>query len=188
MAVPSRAWFLLSVLPLIAGGGFVARSCVAMQHEVESMTRVVVPGEADVWLDKGEWVFYGETESEVGGHEYDSGSFTVSCSLTEGDGTAMDLEGPSGHTTYTLFGYHGESMYEATVPADGYYHFACRGSDAPAVIAIGRGIGSSIVTLVLASIGTAFGLVAVIVFVAIWRSRRMPKPEPVTFSPYGPYA
>src|SRR5437868_5132292 len=31
MSVPGRAWFLLGVLPLLAGGALVTRSCVAMK-------------------------------------------------------------------------------------------------------------------------------------------------------------
>jgi len=79
---------------------------------------------------------------------------------------------PTGHTQYDLFGYSGESMFEATVPARGTYHFACDGDRG--VIAIGSGLGTALLLLILSGIGALIAAVALIGTIAAIRWKRRP--------------
>jgi hypothetical protein len=177
---PGRVWFLVGFAPLLLGAALGLHFYGAMKHGIVDMQRVVVPGEADLQLGQGEYVLYGESRSVVDGTAYVNDSFSARCAVLDVESdTQVALTSPTGSTTYTGFGYAGQSMFELDVPHAGTYRLHCEGDDAPAVIAVGRGIGTSIILLVVSILGGVIGFIAIMATVANrrFRARRALPPE-----------
>lgn len=124
---------------------------MSLAGQIEGMQRVVVPGEKTFQLLPGDYILFGEHESKVAGTTYRNDSFRVSCTLADNAGRQVTLS-PVGatHTKYSLGDFSGSSMFEITIPAEGVYSLRCTGDEShKAVLAIGQGIGKSIVTSVL---------------------------------------
>ena len=85
----------------------------------------------------------------------------------------MALRQPSGHTTYSGFGHAGESMFELTTAHRGTYQVACTGTGS-GELAFGRGIGKSIVRILIGVFGTLFAVGVTAVAVFLLRRRRRP--------------
>ena len=161
----SRAWYLVSLIPIAI---CVAISLLLFSHlmtDVEHMPRFVVPGDKTLQLAAGEYIAFGETDSRVDGTHYVNASFRVKCMLTAADGHGIEIGEPAATTNYSLGGYRGSSLYDFTIAITGTYTFVCSGEDNDkAVIAVGHGIGGTIVkaiALILAgliSAGVFFGL------------------------------
>jgi len=169
---PGRLWYVAAILPLIAGILISLHFWDEMTSRVKGMRRVVVPGAIDLDLGAGDHTFYGETDSVVDGVGYHAGSFSVRCSLSDASGAAIPMSAPGSHTTYNMFGYTGESMFSATVPTRGTYHFACDGDRG--VIAVGEGFGSALVLFVLSIVGAVMATVITLAVVALIRWKRRP--------------
>jgi hypothetical protein len=165
----SRAWYFLALVPVLLGIAIAGATCSAMVDDIKSMQRVVVPGEGQLQLEAGDYVAYGETKSNVNGVVYSNASFSVRCGLVGPDGAEVPLETPTGKVQYGLGGYSGRNFFELTAPTKGTYTLRCEGSDEPAVIAVGKGVGSSIVILVLSALG---GLIAGVVTIFVIRRKR----------------
>jgi len=166
----SRRWYLLCLVPLAIGALAVVLSIEKLLDGIEQMPRVIVPGERTLALTAGDYIIYGETTSSVEGVSYVSESFSVECKLTAPDGSAATLERPTGHTTYTIGGYEGRSLFETTLGKDGTYTLACSG-DKRAVLAFGHGIGATILVIVLGAVGGFLGPGAVFLIVFLRRRR-----------------
>jgi hypothetical protein len=124
---------------------------MSLAGQIEGMQRVVVPGEKTFQLLPGDYIVFGESESKVAGTTYRADTFSVACTLTDQSGRAVQLQSVGRtHTKYSLGDYSGGSLFELTIPAEGRYTLACTGDQqTKAVLAIGQGIGKSIVTSVL---------------------------------------
>lgn len=147
----SRAWYLICFAPLIMCGAVAIGFFMSLAGQIEGMQRVVVPGEKTFQLLPGDYILFGEHESKVAGTTYRNDSFRVSCTLADNAGRQVTLS-PVGatHTKYSLGDFSGSSMFEITIPAEGVYSLRCTGDEShKAVLAIGQGIGKSIVTSVL---------------------------------------
>lgn len=164
---PSAAWYILPVVILVAGAGFGGNSFLALGRQVKDMQRVVLPADRDIDLKKGEFVVYGETKSTVDGKEYRAGKFNVKCNPDLGRGATMRTR--STKSSYSFGSYTGESLFTLDVPQDGTYKLTCGTSENSAVLAIGKGIGGSIVQGVLGILAGVFGAIAVFVVVLVLR-------------------
>jgi hypothetical protein len=184
---PSVWYYSLAAPFLVVGLGiFVYTLVQGITHVTDSLTQVVVPGEADLTLKHGETytVFY-EQQSVVNGKIYSangplSGLKCTVNSLFNRDSIPLRL--PSMSTTYDVGGRSGRSVLEFTVTRDEQYHFACgydEGSRGPEVVlAVGSGVGQGIMKTVFSSLGAMFGggglaaIVIVTVFVLRERSKK----------------
>jgi DHA1 family bicyclomycin/chloramphenicol resistance-like MFS transporter len=177
---PGRAWYLLGVVPLAVGAALFGHFLLETKHGVERMQRVVVPGEGDLRLEAGEYTGYGEVRSVVDGTAYRNDSFQLRCSLVDAEsGAEVQLVAASSRTTYSMFGYQGESLFEVDIPRAGTYHLSCKGDDDLGVIAVGRGFFGAIIVMVLSVIGAVILFGVTMALVATWRGRAKR-----SFSPY----
>lgn len=173
MAGSSRVsgwWYLLALVPVAIGVALAVVGVFRMIDEIEAMQRVVVPGEDDLELAAGDYVVYGETESQVSGTYYRNTSIALRCAITGPDGQQITLDTPTGTTKYTMGGYSGQSMFEFEAPSAGTYHLQCTGDGSPAVLAIGTGIGTGIVLIVVSAL-VGF-IAALVVFFVVRRKRK----------------
>ncbi len=169
-----RVWFALPIVLFLGLGALAVHFFLALRDDVVDMKRVVVPGEAEVELGAGEYVLYAETTSEVDGRGYHAEGVSFSCSVTDPDGAPVSLETPSTSSSYTMFGFAGKSAFELDAPLAGTYRIDCRGDGGPAVLAIGRGFGTSLLFCILCGIG-AFVLPGVALALILswrWKARR----------------
>jgi hypothetical protein len=165
----SRSWYFLALIPFALGAVIATITFMGMLDDIKAMQRVVVPGEGQLALDAGDYVAYGETESNVNGVVYSNTGFSVRCGMLGPDGAEVKLESPTGKVSYTMGGYSGRNFFELTAPTKGTYTLRCEGADSPAVIAVGKGVGSSIVIAVLAGVG---GILAAIITLVVIRRKR----------------
>jgi hypothetical protein len=155
-------------------------------HVTDSLTQVVVPGEAHLTLKHGETytVFY-EQQSVVNGKIYSTNGplSGLKCNVSSVfHGDSIPLRQSSMSTTYDVGGRSGRSVLEFTVTQDGQYHFVCgydKGFRGPEVVlAVGSGVGQGIINTVMKSLGAMFGggglaaIVVVTVFVLRERSKK----------------
>jgi len=149
--VGSRAWYLICFAPLIMCGAVAIGFFMGLAGQIEGMQRVVVPGEKTFQLLPGDYIVFGEHKSKVAGATYRNDSFRVTCTLADNSGRQVPLASVgASHTKYSLGDFSGSSMFEIAIPAEGLYTLACTGdANDKAVLAIGQGIGKSIVTSVL---------------------------------------
>ncbi len=145
----SRAWYLAALLPLAIGIVVGVLAFKRLIDHVESMHRLVAPGEKTLMLDEGDYVVFAETESSVDGVAFVNDRFNVECSLTA-NGQPIALERPSGTTKYSIGGYSGHSIFTFEMPASTSATLRCTSEGGKAVLAIGTGIGGGIVVGVLA--------------------------------------
>ena len=162
--------YLLALIPLALGAAICGWAVSGLLAEIERMPRVVVPGGGKVTLAAGDYIAFGESDSRVGDTVYRSGSFEVRCGMRSVEaGDQVALSKPSVHTSYSAPGFHGESLFELTIPRDGAYELRCEGSGGPTTIALGHCIGTSLVLLVVGVFG---GVGGAILTLAVVRRRR----------------
>ena len=145
----SRAWYLAALVPLAIGIVVGVLAFKRLIDHVESMHRIVVPGEKTMMLDAGDYVVFAETESVVDGVAYVNDGFRVECALVS-NGTSIALERSGGSTKYSMGGYAGRSIFDFTMPQSTNATLRCTTGGDKAVLAIGTGIGGGIVVGVLA--------------------------------------
>lgn len=166
----SRAWYLTALVPLAIGITIAVVSFSRLIDNVESMQRLVAPGERTFVLNAGEYVVFGESESTVDGTVYRNDSFAVNCALTTEGGTQIPLSRPTGKTRYALGGYSGTGLFEFALPSAQTVKLACTSEDGKVVLAIGGGIGAAIVVAVVCGL---FGLFSAGgVFLLVFLKRR----------------
>lgn len=169
MSSPSRAWYIAAVVPLVIGALVAWLGFSRLVDSIDSMQRLVAPGERDLVLDAGDYIVFGESESVVDGVAYANDRWSVRCSMAL-DGAPLELRTVTGRTTYSFGNHAGRAIFELTMPRSGTAHLACETDQGKAVIAVGTGIGASIV---IGVIGLVFGvLLAGGVFTIIFVKRR----------------
>jgi len=160
---PSRVWYWVAALLVVAGVAYGAHGCGAAWNAFEEMPRVGVPGQGVVALDAGSYTLYAESG--------DSGErSTVWCSLAQKDGTAATLGDPSVRETYQVGARKGASLFDAEVPAAGDYLLDCD-VDHGMVIAVGRRVVVHLAWTVLGALA-AVATGAVLGIVVFVRRRR----------------
>ncbi|HTJ42393.1 MAG TPA: hypothetical protein VL463_09885 [Kofleriaceae bacterium] len=169
----SKSWFrayAIAFVPVLVGMAIGGAMIWRVYSQVTGMQRLVVPGERDVILEAGSHVGFLESKSVVDGTEYANATFSGRCTLAEaGSNAPVELGKPTGTTSYSFGSYAGTSAFSFTAPHDGTYHLACSGDGPPAVLAIGDGIGLSIV---IGAIGGLAGVIVAIVMALRIRKRR----------------
>jgi hypothetical protein len=191
---PSPWYYLLAVPFFAVGAGFFVHTLLdGFLHLTDSLTQVVVPGEAELPLKQGQpYTVFFEQQSVVNGKIYstDESLNGLQCKLTAlSNEQDIPIGRPSMSTTYNLGGRSGRSILGFRVPADGQYKFVCGYSDgahAPeAVLAVGAVVGEKILSMVFRSLGEIFGGVgsAVIVFLIVLALRERAKKRLIPASP-----
>lgn len=154
-----------------------------INHMVDSLTQVVVPGKAVFNLEHGKrYTVFLEDQSEVNGKIYSSSQpiTGLTCQVTSlNDGTKVLIETTKGNTTYNLNSRSGRSVLEFPIEKDGRYELACQYDETShgpeVVLAVGTGVTESIFLDVGECLAAMFGGIAgcmlVIVLVLLKRSR-----------------
>ena len=150
------------------------------------MTRVVVPGNAELVFDKpGPYMIYHEKKSTVDGRYYASDNVDgLSLGLTaDATGAQVKLVEPKASTSYTIGNRSGTSLYAFTLDQPGRYHLTTNlaggRSDAKAVLAIEQGMFGALLGTIFGAISIAFAGLAVagaIVFAVLWQRSKAAKP------------
>jgi hypothetical protein len=158
---PSRGWYGLAAGLLVLAGVFVALAIVsfaALFSQVDSFQRGKVPGQAQLsFTSGGGYLLYFEGPGMS--HLGRTGELRVQ--IQTAAGTQVPISQLHGRSeTYDLSGHSGQAVASVTIPRPGKYEISAgiSTSPAPTDIAVGKGIGGSIVRAVL------FLLVALLVF------------------------
>jgi len=165
---PSRlGYWIAAVLVAVAVVGAVLAvvGFSSLGREVDSFQRVQVPGDATVTFSKsGGYLLYFEGPGFSGL----SSTGTVRVSIQSQDsGQQVSITPLHGkQETYTLGGHSGQAVASFTIATPGRYvvNAGIPTDPAPADIAVGPGIGA---TLVQAIIGLVFGILALIAALAV---------------------
>jgi hypothetical protein len=191
--MPGRKWYAIALVVFIAGA---AAAGVIVYTRLNGLARelvqVIVPGEADVtFRQPGTYTIYFEHESVVNGQVYrtagDIAGLVVRLSSSNGD--PINLVPPSFSSNYSIAGRSGEAVLTGTIDEPGQYHLSAAYDDARnqprAVLAIGLGVPTKIITAILIALGIGFCaflaavLIAVVTFVKRRRAiRRASAPQP----------
>lgn len=166
-----RTWYLTALVPLAIGIAIAATSCSRLMDNIESMQRMVAPGERAFVLNAGDYAVFLERESVVNGTVYRTGEPTVRCSLATEDGKPIELGTPAGRLQYSLGSYAGRAVFEFELEAPVTVKLSCTSDSGQAVLAVGGGIGASIVVAVVAALFGFFSAVAVVVIIFVKRRR-----------------
>jgi hypothetical protein len=165
----SRAWYVLCLVPAIAGGVVALRLIGRLDDQIAGMRRMVIPGNDAFVLTRGDYLVFGESETVFEGKPYtnDDFTFTTPCRLVDRQNRSLALDPITSHTaaTYDRGGYRGKAMFEFTVATAGEYALLCEGDGTGhAVIAIGQGVRSQISLALLAlAAGPGAGIAAFLV-------------------------
>jgi hypothetical protein len=184
---PSPWYYLLAAPCFLIGAGLFLYSLLhGIQHATDSLTQVVVPGEAELSLRHGRaYTVFLEERSVVNGKIYstDEPVNGLQCNVKPLHGEEeIPIHRPSMSTTYDVGGRSGRSVLEFRVPEDGTYKFACayaEGASGPeTVLAVGSGVGGRIFGTVFGSLAAMFGgigsagIVILLVFLLRERSKK----------------
>ena len=158
-----------------------------LSHMADNLTQLVVPGTAQLTLQHGKtYTVFLEEESVVNGKVYSTTESVsgLECHVTAAsDGAIVPIRKAGTNTTYELNSRSGRSVLEFHIDQDGKYLFACdyvQNSKGPeTVVAVGSGVGESIMLAVVECLTSLFGGVAaalaVIALVLIRREREKKK-------------
>ncbi len=186
--VQPSLWHCLCGLPflLIGCGVFGYTLFHGLFHVTDSLTQVVVPGRAELSLQRDTtYTVFLEKQSVVNGRIFSTTQSVdgLACRVTSFQNGAVIPVTTAGSTaSYDVNGRSGVSVLRFRTPADGKYLFACDydpGSSGPEVVlAVGAGVGEGIYRMVLVSLASIFGgaiACTVVVLVVITRRERNKK-------------
>lgn len=177
-------WQCLWATPffLIGAGYFGFALIHGIMHVTDSLTQIVVPGNAKLSLQPGEYSVFLEEQSIVNGKIYSTTQPLngLSCQIHSSQtGAPIAMVRATANVTYDVSGRSGHSVLEFPIQQAGSYAFACDygdGSKGPeVVVAVGSGVGSAITRAVLGGLsglfGGSFAGVVVILLVVFKRER-----------------
>ena len=173
----SRLDYVLAVLLILAAIGgaiaFFVHGFGSLDDRVGELQRVPVPGQGVVQLASGSGSIYFETPD---GENAPVPAMQVS--VVSGSGEPLALHRSGADVRYSLAHYDGQSIFGFDVRDAGAYTVTVttrleRLPTSP-VLAIGKGVGSHIVGIVLGGLGIFFGglLAAGALILITWRRRR----------------
>jgi hypothetical protein len=160
---PSGWFYLLALLGLPILGGVIsyAIAFATLPSRIESMPRVVMPGEQIVELEAGDQTAFYEQRSVVDGRVYLGSEvfYGVTCAIADPDGQPVTIDASNGtRVTYAIGGHAGSSTFSFHAPVTGAYTIRCDSTataQPPIVLAFASGLGSSMLHAML-----PFGLAA----------------------------
>jgi hypothetical protein len=197
---PSSAGYWIAgvagVVGVIAAVAWFAISLVGYFGAVDSYTRFSVPGSRTVQLDAGTYKVF----AEYPGANLDvSGTDSVGVvRVVDATGRPVVISNAVLSESYAWNGHDGRSIAQFTAPTTGQYTVSAAepaiGSSSGVQVAVGRGLGDSVVGPVLGSmavgaISVLFAIVLVIVTAVRrgrWRRRNLPPPNVGYPGCYGP--
>lgn len=179
---PSRIFYGISVLVFAVGLGlflFVLLNGIFSVVEKIGM-QVIVPGTEIIELkEAGKYSIFYEYESVIDGKIYSSNSiYGLKCTLKDvNTGDFITLSNSKSNFNYSVNGREGRSVLEFVIDKPGKYEFEAwyeTENDNKAVLAIGKGFGSTLFVTILLSFITLFGSLAtsIIIFVITFVKRR----------------
>src|ERR1700722_16698546 len=161
VAKPIRpsAWYYWLVVPFFLAGMvlFIYEPSHGLVHVSDFLTRVVVPGQATLNLERNKpyTVFY-ESHTTVDGKLYSTrrSLSALECHVKSlDDGAQAAITPASNPTQYRLGGRSGRSILEFSAPRDGPYDFSCAyasgGHGSNVVLAVGTGFGARMFRAIL---------------------------------------
>jgi hypothetical protein len=151
----------------IGGTIFFYTTFHGIMHLTDSLTQVVVPGSAELNLQRGRYSVFLEEESVANGKIYSTTQSIdgLVCHVSSAEnGTVIALEKSSASVSYSVNGRSGHSVLEFPIQQAGRYTFACaygENSNGPEVVmAVGSGVGEAISRTVIGGLGAFFGGIA----------------------------
>jgi hypothetical protein len=172
---------------IVAGAGlFFYTVFHGITHATDSLTQIVVPGSAELHLQRGLYTIFLEEESEVNGRIYSTVQSVdgLGCRVISAEnGSEITIGKPSMNTSYSVGGRSGHSVLEFSIQQVGRYTLACDYSEnakgPEVVVAVGSGVGGAISRTVGEGFVTFFGGngagLAVVLFVIVRRERAKKK-------------
>jgi hypothetical protein len=193
---PRIGYWIAAVLVVVAVACGVASglSFSSLSRQVDSFQRVQVPGHGTATFSKpGGYLVYFEGPGFAGLSH--TGAVRLSIH-NDASGQQVSLSPLSGkQETYTIGGHSGQAVASFTITTPGQYvvNTGTPTNPAPADIALGPGIGS---TLAVAIVGLVFGILALVgavtlgIITAVLRSQRARRlrytgPSGIPGTPYG---
>jgi hypothetical protein len=178
---PGRIWYAAAVLLAVAG--WIAAAVVVVSgiaRSAERMSRVLVPGQAEMVLDKaGTYTIFHEHHSTIENRVY---------TVETVSGLAVSVRAKAGgpplplttaiNSRYRYAGHSGRSLFNVEIPAPGTYIVAAAYSDGrkepQTVLAVDRGFLGSLLSTIFGAIGLVFGGMAagIALFVVFFIKRR----------------
>lgn len=146
-------------------------------------TQVVVPGTKKIELkEPGEYSIYFEYRSVIDGKIFDTSNINgLVCKLKNIEtGEYVKLKNSSSNSSYSIKGREGRSIFNFTIDKAGIYEIDATyesGEGEEAVLAIGKGFGSTLVRTILVCFGILFLFISgsVILFVYTFNTRKRNK-------------
>lgn len=163
---PSWWYASIGVALALAGNGLFAYFLVhGIFHLTDSLTQVVVPGDAELSLSTpATYTIFLEEQSVVDGRIYSTKQSIagLNCSVTMLPGSQqIPLQRPAISTTYNVGGRSGRSVLEFPVKVPGQCKLVCnysQGTNGPqTVLAVGAGVSEKLTQTVLRSLISMFG-------------------------------
>jgi hypothetical protein len=168
--IPSGWLYVLGILVMFGGcGASMGLTLWQVSGGLESMERMVVPGEKEITLEADSYTLFYESRSVIDGQVMVSvGAGTLACSILSADGQAIKLRGSSVSKTYGVGSYQGQSVFEFDIPASGNYRVGCNLDGGTGVIALGDGFSVAVLAIGIIATLACF----VIGLIIIWRTRK----------------
>ncbi len=176
---PSRAWYLLAVLVLIAGFTAFGMVLSSALGSFDRMIRVLVPGQADMTLEQpGSYTIFHEHRSTLDGRVYDVGNVSgLTVTVTSLGGSNIPLQ-TSASANYASGSRAGRSLFSFEIRDPGVYRlsaaYAAGRKEPQTVLAVGHNAVSGFVFTLLAALACMFvGVgIAIGIFVMVFIRRR----------------
>lgn len=173
--MPGRTWYVVAALVVV--GAVAAAVWLAVSRLggiADGLVQVVVPGSADLALDKpGTYTIFHERVSQAGGRLYTAESIsglrvTVRSGTTGGD---VALRRPATASRYDFGGRSGISAFAFDIDAPGTYRLTAAYDDGRqqprTVLAVGTGFVGGLLSTIGLVLAVAFGGIAAGVAIAV---------------------
>lgn len=174
---PSRLYYFLAIIVFVVGCSIFAFYLFKnLGGLVENLTRVIVPGGADLTLSEpGTYTIFYEYQTVIDDEFYSTGETQsgLECSITyKASGAKIPLSSSSKNVEYSFGGRKGISVLEFTIEKGGVYQFSGRHPEGQSeiVLAIGRGfldklVGTIVVGMLIFLVSAAVGVaIALMIF------------------------
>ena len=172
--MPGRAWYWIAAAIFVVGASAAAIFLWSRLTGLENqLTQVLVPGSADVVLEKpGTYTIFHEKVSVFDGRYYtaDSISGLTFAVATLPDGTPVALTVPGASTSYQIAGRSGVGVLAFEIVEPGSYRLSARYDDGrqepKTVLAIGRNFVGNLLATIFGSLAIGFASAGIAIAIA----------------------